>query len=385
MARLSLCLTLFTVAALMLSSAARAAAPISPKILGTNPTSTAAAPAFSTTPLVFGEAEPEDGIIIQKQKTSLVGNAALITSAVEKPTQHPEYEIFIYPNGACGDAPIAHGRADVFEESGIAVSVAANALTTLSANQVDPANSTKFSACSGPLSYWEGNLPSTGSEGSGGGDGGTGGGSGGNGSGQSAGTGSAASEGVGPGVTTGKPDAPRLHMNPKAVANYNTPAVVGNAPGAGSVILYANGNCSGTPIAKGLAAQLSAGFAMQVADNTTTTYSAVAVGGKRSDCSSPVTYVEDSTAPITRVTMGPGVKTRKHKVVLRFADLTEGSPGTSTFSCKVDKAKWKPCSSPLRLKHLRLTKYVVRIRAVDLAGNAETVGAKRIFRVLPAS
>jgi hypothetical protein len=381
-ARLSLCLGFLVVAFLMLGSDARAAAPISPTILGTNPTSTAASPAVSTTPLVFGEAEPEDGIIIQKQKGALVGNAGLIASAAEQPTQHPEYEIFVYANGVCADPAIAHGRADVFEESGIPVSVAADALTTLSANQVDPSVPAKFSACSGPLSYWEGNVPS----GPGGADGGGGGGSG-NGSTQpttgSSGSGPAGS--VGPAVTTGKPDAPRLRLDPAAVANYNSPLVAGSAPGAASVVLYASGTCGGKAVAKGSAADLAAGFAMQVADNTTTTYTAVAIGGKRSDCSSPVTYVEDSTAPVTRVTMGPGVKTRKHKVALRFADLTESSPGTSTFFCKVDKARWKHCASPLRLKHLRLTKYVVRVRAVDLAGNAETVGAKRIFRVVPAT
>jgi hypothetical protein len=160
--------------------------------------------------------------------------------------------------------------------------------------------------------------------------------------------------------------------------------VAGSAPGAGSVLLYANGTCAGAPAAKGSAAQLSAGFPQQVADNTTTTFSAVAVGGKRSDCSAPVTFTEDSTAPRTRVTMGPGMKTRKRKVVFRFADVFEDPPGTSFF-CKLDKAGWKRCASPLRLKHLRLTRHVVRVRAVDLAGNAEKIGAKRIFTVVPAS
>lgn len=376
MARLSWCLALASVTLLALSAQAQAA-PISPKILGTTPASSQASPAASTAPLVFGEAEPEDGIIIQGHRTSLLGGGGLTTSAAKQPTLHPEYEIFIYAQPECAGTAIAHGRADAFEEAGIPVSVAANAVTTLTANQVDPADPGKFSACSAPLSYWEGNVPAAGSEGSGGG-------SGGGGSGQPAGGGSAGSEGVGPGVTTGKPAAPRLHLSPKAVANYNSPAVAGSAPDAGSVVLYANGNCSGTPLAKGSPVQLSAGFTMQVADNTTTTYSAVAVGGQRSDCSAPVTYIEDSTSPLTRVTMGPGVKTRKHKVVFRFTDVAEDPPGTSFF-CKVDKSRWRACASPLRLKHLRRSRHVVRIRAVDLAGNAEKFGAKRIFKVVPAS
>jgi hypothetical protein len=358
---------------------AGAAAPISPKVLGASPTSSEVVPAGTVTPLVFGEAEPEDGIIIQGTKPSLFDTAGL-TSAVKNPTQHPEYEIFIYAQAECGGASIGHGRADAFEESGIAVTVPENARTTLSAAQVDPTNPTKFSACSGSILYWEGNVPSEGGSGEGN-DGGSGGGGG---SAPPGGSGSTPTESVGPGVTTGKPEPPRLRMSPGAVANDNSPAVAGSAPGAGSVTVYANGTCSGTPAAKGSAAQLAAGLTVQVADNTTTTFSAVSVGGQRSNCSSPVSYDEDSTAPVTRVTMGPGVKTRKHKVVFRFADITEDPPGTSFF-CKVDKAKWKPCASPFRLNHLHLSRYVVRIRAVDLAGNIEKAGAKRIFKVVPAS
>jgi hypothetical protein len=376
MARLSMWLTVLVVAVLLFSSSARAAAPISPKLLSTTPTSIEASPALSTTPLVLGEAEPEDGIIIQGTQPSPFGTPGLTTAAVKTPTQHPEYEILVYAQADCAGAEIGRGLAGAFEESGIPVVVPANALTVLSAAQVDSANPTKTSACSGPLLYWEGAVPGGGGE-----AGGDGGGTGGNGGGGSA---PGASEGVGPAVTAGKPQPPSLHISPKAVANYNAPAIAGSAPGAASVVVYANGTCSGAALAKGPAAQLSSGFPVQVADNTTTTFSAVAVGGKRSDCSAPVSYIEDSTAPVTRVTMGPGVKTRKRKVVFRFADVVADSPGTSFF-CKVDKARWKRCASPLRLNHLRLSRHMVRVRAVDLAGNAERLGAKRIFTVVPAS
>lgn len=383
MARLSLCSALLFLAFAAVSSSARAAtAPISPKLLGTNPTSSEAFPASTTTPLVFGEAEPEDGIIAQGTRPPGLG-AWGVAAAVVKPTQHPEYEILVYAQAQCAGIPIGSGRADAFEQAGIQVQVAANSLTVLSAAQVDPSSPGKQSVCSGPMPYWEGVVPG----GGGGNEGGSGGGgNGGSGGGDGGSTPGAVSPGsVDPAVTTGKPEAPRLRLSPTAVANNNAPVVSGSAPGAGSVALYANGTCNGKAVANGSASQLAAGFVMQVADNTTTTYSAIAIGGKRSDCSAPVTYVEDSTAPVTRVTMGPGVKTRKHKAVFRFADVTEGSPGTSSFLCKVDKAKWKPCASPLRLKHLRLSKYVVRVRAVDLAGNAERLGAKRIFKVVPPS
>jgi hypothetical protein len=174
-------------------------------------------------------------------------------------------------------------------------------------------------------------------------------------------------------------------MSPRATANDNAPEIAGSAPGAASVVVFPDADCSGSPLVKASsAAQLATGLTVQVADNTTTTFSAVSLGGQRSNCSAPVTYVEDSTAPRTRVTMGPGVKTRKPKVVFRFTDVMSDPPGT-TFFCKVDRAKWKSCRSPFRLGHLKPTKYVVRFRAVDLAGNAEKTGPKRIFTVVPGS
>jgi hypothetical protein len=95
-----------------------------------------------------------------------------------------------------------------------------------------------------------------------------------------------------------------------------------------------------------------------------------------------VTYTEDSLAPRTRITMGPGVKTRKRKAVFRFTDATADPPGT-TFKCKVDKAKWKRCSSPFHLKHLKLGLHSLAIRATDTAGNRERHPVKRRFIVVP--
>lgn len=378
MARLSLCSLVFALALALPSSAA--ATLISPKILSTTPASEEGSPANSTTPSVIGEAEPADGIITSVAKPSPFGSRLPGGTATGKPTEHPEYEIFIYTQANCEGPAVGSGLAEQFEASGIPVTVAPNALTMLYANQVNPSEPMRFSACSGAFPYWEGAVASGGGPSGGGGSSGQGGG------GSSAGPGNAGGSGesIGPGVTTGKPEAPAIHMTPKAIANDTSPSVAGSAPGAGTVLVYADGNCSGSPVAMGAAAQLGAGLTVQVADNTTTAFSAVAVGGQRSGCSSPVTYVEDSTPPRTRVTMGPGVKTRKRKVVFRFADVTPDPPGT-IFFCKVDEARWKPCSSPLRLGHLKLRRYVVRFRAVDLAGNREKVGAKRVFKVVPRS
>jgi hypothetical protein len=352
--------------AALIASPARAEKPLAPLITATNPASSEAAPAISTTPQMIGEGEPETGVIISRGPSSLAGPFTSASGA-KNPTKHPEFEIQIFTQPNCQGPLAASGRADAFEDGGIAVGVAANALTTLSARQIDPGDPGQPSECSSPFSYWEGNVPKPDGPGGSGG-GGPGGGSGG------AGT-------VDPATIAAKPEAPRLRVSPSGRANDNEPRLLGSAPGAGSVLLYESANCGGSPTVKASPDQLSAGLGVKVADDSTTTYSAVSVGGQRSPCSAPVTYVEDSTAPLTRITMGPGVKTRKRKAVFRFTDTTGDTVGTD-FLCKVDRAKWKPCSSPLRLKRLKPRRHVVRVRAVDAAGNAEAKGAKRGFKVV---
>lgn len=362
---------------LLLISAAHAAPPLAiPKLKATDPVSTAESPATTTTPLVFGEAEPEEGIIINVARSALAGAAIGRGVVVDHPTEHPDYEILIFKGAGCAGPVVGQGSAGDFESVGIQASADADAKTALSAWQVDPAEPSVHSACSESFFYWEGNVPPESDPGTGGGSG-SGGGSTGPGQGQ---------EGVGLGTPAGnaKPAPPRLHMSPRARANDNTPSVAGSALDGTSVLVFSGDSCAGAPVAKGSAAQLSAGLQVQVGDNTSTTFSAVAVAGQRSDCSAPVAYVEDSTPPRTRITMAPGAKTRKRKAVLRFADVSEDPPGT-TFQCKVKagkRAKWRPCSSPLRLRHLRPRRYVVRIRATDLAGNLETKAVKRSFKVV---
>ena len=349
---------------LLFATVAQAATPPVPSLTRTDPISSEAHPGNSVTPLIFGEAEPENGIITEVVASSERLRSSGSGVAATHPTEHPTYEISIFLGPNC-DAPLAMGSAEALEATGIPVSAAANAETTFSARQVDPADPTHPSSCSNPLSYWEGN-PSPGESSPG--DGGPG-----------------AGGPAGPPVVNagpvGTPDAPRLHTNPGGRSNDDAPLVAGSAPGAATVLVFANGDCSGVPVVKGPADRFSAGFEVHVADNATTSFSAISVAGGRSACSAPVSYVEDSIPPRTRITMAPGVRTRKHKAVFRFADATEDPPGT-TFFCKVNRGKWKRCSSPLRLRHLHVARYVVRVRAIDIAGNVETVGAKRFFKVV---
>jgi hypothetical protein len=180
------------------------------------------------------------------------------------------------------------------------------------------------------------------------------------------------------------PAPPHLRTTPAGRANDNTPLVSGSAPGAASVRVFASPSCGGAVVAKGSAAQFAAGLEVLVGDNVVAAFSAVSIGsgGGQSSCSAPVYYIEDSTTPHTRITMGPASKTRKRSAVFRFTDTIEDAPGT-TFLCKVDRAKWKRCSSPLRLRRLRVRRYVVRVKATDVAGNAETRAATRRFKVVP--
>jgi hypothetical protein len=275
-----------------------------------------------------------------------------------------ESTVSIYSSSSCSDPPLASGSAAAFEGLGIQVPVADNSTTTFFARaswgglpspcstasidyqEVTPAAPPPPSPPSPPLS------PPVGS--------------------------GAARPSSAP------PAPPHLRTTPGGIANDNTPLIGGTAPGAAAVRIFTSPDCDGSPVAKGSVAQFEAGLEVQVVDNVAVSFYGVAVGpgGGQSGCSAPVHYIEDSTIPHTRITMGPASKTSKRSAVFRFIDTTEIVPGT-TFLCKLDRGKWKRCSSPLHLRRLRARRYVVQVKAIDLAGNAETKAAKRRFKVVP--
>ena len=95
------------------------------------------------------------------------------------------------------------------------------------------------------------------------------------------------------------PPAPILTGSaPQSPADANAPKILGNAAPGTTVRLFANDACSGPPVASGPAAALAQpGIAVQVLDNTTTTFRATATdaSGNSSGCStSALTYVEAS-------------------------------------------------------------------------------------------
>ncbi len=85
---------------------------------------------------------------------------------------------------------------------------------------------------------------------------------------------------------------------------------------------------------------------------------------------------KDKTAPETTI-VKKKIKGRTAK--FRFVSSEAGS----TFQCRLDKRKFKPCLSPKKYKRLKPGKHVFEVRAVDRAGNRDKTPATRRFRIFP--
>jgi DNA-binding beta-propeller fold protein YncE len=86
----------------------------------------------------------------------------------------------------------------------------------------------------------------------------------------------------------------------------------------------------------------------------------------------------DKSPPQTTIDKGPKRKTTRQATTIRFS---ADEPG-SRFECKLDKGKFKPCSSPRKIKRLRPGKHRFAVRAIDQAGNADPTPAKVRWRVV---
>lgn len=271
--------------------------------------------------------------------------------------------VYIFETPECNGSPRGSGSAAEFAGAGIEVNVPDNSTTTFFAMATLAGIP---SGCSVTSATYQEVTPAGGGGESGGGSSG-----GGNG-----GTTAPPSNGA------AKPPAPRIRTIPGNIANNATPTLVGTAPQAAKVFIYTSPDCSGGALWSGPASDLATGLQVTMAPNTTALFSARSVDsdGDRSACSDPVAYTDDSIAPRTRITLGPGVKTVRRTVVFRFADIT-GGPETH-FLCKVDRRPWKECNAPLRLKHLGHRKHVLKVKAYDAAGNREKRPVKRSFKVV---
>ena len=186
-------------------------------------------------------------------------------------------------------------------------------------------------------------------------------------------------------VDTVAPPTPQITATvPASPANNNNPKVKGSAQGA--VKLYKTAGCTGSPAASGSGIQFaSPGLTAAVADNTTTSFRARAVdaAGNASACSAPRTYVEDSTAPQTTITTGPGATTNDTTPTFTFTSSESGS----TFQCRFDAEAFAACSGP-GASHTRSTplsngSHTFEVRATDRAKNIDATPDKRTFTVAP--
>lgn len=274
--------------------------------------------------------------------------------------------VFIFDTPECNGSPRGSGTAAEYAGAGIEVNVPDNSTTTFFAMATLAGIPSGCSVTS--VTYQEVTPAGGGGESGGGSPGG------GNG-----GTSAPPSNGA------AKPPAPRLRTIPGNIANDALPTVVGTAPQAAKVMIFTSLGCSGGALWSGPASEFVAGVQVVMTPNTTAVFSARSVDsdGDRSACSDPVAYTDDSIAPRTRITLGPGVKTLRRTVVFRFADIT-GGPQTH-FLCKVDRKPWKECNAPLKLKHLGHRKHVLKVKAYDAAGNREKRPVQRSFKVIRSS
>lgn len=90
----------------------------------------------------------------------------------------------------------------------------------------------------------------------------------------------------------------------------------------------------------------------------------------------------DATAPNTRITKKPKRKLilrgkkRNVRVAFRFRANEKGA----TFQCKLDRKRFRKCTSPHRMR-VRRGKHTFRVRAIDAAGNRDKSPAKARFNV----
>ncbi len=160
--------------------------------------------------------------------------------------------VHLYESAGCSGTAVATGTAAQFA-TGIAVSVGDNTTTSLRAQAEDDAKNS--SPCSEPIEYVEDSIA---------------------------------------------PAAPSIAASsPASPANNNDPALRGDGAEGSTVLIYESASCSGPVAATGTAAQFGSGLTLPVADNSNTSFAATATdaAGNVSACSSPLAYVEDSTAP----------------------------------------------------------------------------------------
>ncbi len=193
------------------------------------------------------------------------------------------------------------------------------------------------------------------------------------------------------------PAAPSgLASTPASPSSSLQPLIAG-AAGIGTVQLYDNATCTGSPRATGGAGTFaSPGLRVTVAAGSTTTFYATATdaAGNTSGCStSKVTYVakgplepnDPEPPPITpppNTVLGkhPRAKVTTKKAKVKVTFKFRSKTGTR-FQCKLDKKRFAACSSP---KSYRVSpgKHKFTVRAVGAGDAADPTPATFKFKVV---
>jgi|GEM_PF-3523692 len=119
-----------------------------------------------------------------------------------------------------------------------------------------------------------------------------------------------------------------------------------------------NLNRAGSKRLKAAASTLAAALAVSLAISPAGT----ALAGPGGDYAEP-----GGPKPNTTFTSKPSKTTKSNKATFRFVS----SVGSTTFKCKVDKAGWAACKSPLKLKNLKPGKHTLKVKG-DRLGTTET-------------
>ena len=167
-----------------------------------------------------------------------------------------------------------------------------------------------------------------------------------------------------------------------------TVTVTVNGPGAGSVSgpgIRCPGDCTAT-LSDGISTTLTAvpGAGAKLAG-----WGGACAGADRcrltmdSDKSVSATFdaaqaPKKPREPDTKIVDGPSGKTRDRTPTFRLSS----SEPNSTFQCRADRSRWRPCASAGRLRRLAYGRHVVYFRAHTAAGNWDKTPARRRLRVV---
>ena len=180
---------------------------------------------------------------------------------------------------------------------------------------------------------------------------------------------------------TSAPAAPALAgASPGSPSNVNVRTISGSAEAGSYVRLYGAAGCIGPVLAEGSAAQLAAGIALTVADNSTTMLYATAtdIAGNLSACSaSPLTVVEDSAAPAAPAISGPARVTAGGTA--RFAASADDGAGSgvapTAFSWTASAGLPARSGNTVDYTFPAAGTYTLRATATDRAGNASSASS----------